>query len=222
MKLLWQQTVQGWTVDTYLCIVEGDFWTVSYCLSCWENDFWGQHEIHKNQSHIRLSTLKLLILTMSNTTTSTSHLQFFRRVTDPRTLTPASGLGPSSEPRRRRSSRMSLPNNPKRSHTVETLRFKGNFTLHEPCVRSMWVCETAVRKETWYTTDSQIVCFTRSDIFLSFLLFFFFLFSFQKFAQKQKAMMFSERLDASFVLVGAALTFLPIEKANCSEVDACS
>lgn len=34
--------------------------------------------------------------------------------------------------------------------------------------------------------------------------------------------MFSGWSGTSFVLVGAALTFLPIEKANCSEVDACS
>lgn len=47
----------------------------------------------------------------------------------------------------------------------------GEFTLHEPQVykRSMWGCKTGVRKETWYTTESKIVCFTRPDtVFLFF------------------------------------------------------
>jgi len=110
---------------------------------------------------------------------------------------------------------MSLPNKLKRSHTVITLRCKGNLLcmnhkfVYVPCGG----CETGVRKETWYTTDSQIVCFTRPrhSRYIYFLFSFFF-FSFKNLLKNGKVTMFSEQLDASFVLVGAALTFLPIER----------
>lgn len=73
---------------------------------------------------------------------------------------------------------MSLPNKLKRSHTVITLRCKGNLLcmnhkfVYVPCGG----CETGVRKETWYTTDSQIVCFTRPrhSRYIYFLFSFFF------------------------------------------------
>lgn len=115
---------------------------------------------------------------------------------------------------------MSLPNNLKCNHTVTTSRWSkegwvdgqvggGILTLHEPqvCVRSTWAYETGVRKETWYTTDSQIVCFTHpwhSRIFF-FLCF--------KICSKWTVTVFSAWLDVSFVLVGAAL-FSTSWKAN--------
>lgn len=75
------------------------------------------------------------------------------------------------------------------------------------CVRSTWAYETGVRKETWYTTDSQIVCFThpwhsRNFFFLCF-----------KICSKWTVTVFSAWLDVSFVLVGAAL-FSTSWKAN--------
>lgn len=111
---------------------------------------------------------------------------------------------------------MSLPNKLKRSHTVITLRCKGNLLcmnhnfVYVPC----GVCQNGARKKTWYTTDSQIVMFhTSGYIFFVFVFFFRFVFGFiLKICSKSKVTMFSERLNASFVLVGAALTFLPIER----------
>lgn len=107
---------------------------------------------------------------------------------------------------------MSLPNKLNCSHTAPTLWHERGSQLcmnHKVCACSVWGCETGVRKKAWYTTDSQVICFTHPWHFRNDFSHFIF---FENFAQNGWAVvMFSGRLDASFVFVGAALTFLPIK-----------
>lgn len=208
--------------------MEGNFEQrpIAWVVEKW---FWGQHEIHKNQS-ISLSKFSVSWRQTLNVHISSAILKYntmghWYVHTEPWVKSPLwlyhlqfSGLNAFwSAPELSASwlNWMSLPNKLKCSHTVITLRFKGNLICMNH--KFVYVPCGVVRQETWHTTDSQNVCFTRPRhsryIFFSFLL---------KMCSKPKVAMFSERLNASFVLVGAALTFLPIQKANCSEVDACS
>lgn len=102
---------------------------------------------------------------------------------------------------------MSLPNKLKCSHTLTTLKNKGDFTLHEPqflCYVPCGLVRPEWERRHRYTTDSWLS--------VSHVQIFFFprLFTLKTFCSKRTVTMFSEWLNASFLLVGAALTFLPI------------
>lgn len=115
---------------------------------------------------------------------------------------------------------MSLPNKLKRSHTVITLRCNGEFSSHEPqiYVRSMWGRDTGVRKETWFTTDSQIVCFTALQIYIYIFFAFFF---FQNLLRMEGHNVF--RTAGCFLCACWSCSHFSTNwKANCSEVDDCS
>lgn len=105
---------------------------------------------------------------------------------------------------------MSLPNKLKCSHTVITLRCKGNLL----CMNHMFVYvpRGAVRLEWERRRDTLLILrLSVSHVQMYFFLFFVFFSFLWKICSKWKVTVFSERLNASFVLVGAALTFLPAE-----------
>lgn len=106
---------------------------------------------------------------------------------------------------------MSLPNKLKCSHTVITLRCSGGFTLHEPqslCTFHVGLWDWSEKGDMIHYWFSYCLFHTSTTLqiyifFVSFLL---------KICSKWKVTVFFECLDASFVVVGAALTFLPIER----------
>lgn len=222
MKLLWQHTVvYCWL--TYLCIVEGN---CEQCPIAWvvEKWFWGQHEFHKNQSYKPVDS-EILSFIMSNTWCSLFIYNLKSTipwVTDSCTLTLQSSLHSDStissflgwmlsdQPQLSVSwlNWMSLPNKLKCSHTVITLRCKGNLL----CMNHKFVyVPCGVVRLQWERRRDTLLILRLSVSHVQIYIFFVFLF-FSKICSKWKVTMFSERPNASFVLVGAALTFLPIER----------
>lgn len=179
--------------------MEGNF---ELCPIAWVVEKWfgGQHEIHKKQFEAsRFHYVKHLMSTFHLRLKKYSTMGHWYVHTDSRVWSPQwlhhlqfSGFNAfRSAPERSVSwlNWMSLPNKLKRSHTVITLRRKGNLlcmnhnSVYVPC----GVCQNGARKKTWYTTDSQIVMFHTSGYILGFFFcFVLFFVLFWKFAQNRR------------------------------------
>lgn len=233
-KLLWQHT---WGILlTDLFVYSGRwFFFFEQCPIAWvvEKWFWGQHENSQKykpvSSEILTSFIPLhvphfscsfktvqqhgsLMFSQSSLHRDSHHFQF-----------PALySFQSAPELSVRWLKWMSLPNNLNCSHTVTTPRgwtdFAWTTTL---CTIHVGLSDWSEKRRRDTLLILRLSCFTHPwhSKYDFFCLFLFFLL---KICSKRTVTMFSGRLDASFVLVGAALTFLPIERQNCSEVDACS
>lgn len=175
MKLLWQHT---WVYCklVYLHIVEGHFeqCPIAWVVGKW---FWGQHEIHKNQSislsQFSVSFRQTLNVHISSTILKYNTMGHWYVHTDTRWCHHVQFSGFNAF----RSALalsvtwltwMSLPNKLKCSHTVITLRFKGNLLCMNH--KFVYVPCGVVRQETHYWLSD---CLFHTSTTLQIYIFFF-------------------------------------------------